>query len=538
MLRKINFSRLILFSFTCLLIILIVKNINFLNLENSYLKYDRNTLTVEECKIYPENNSLVLLNYNTLIFEEQVEIFPELQNLFCINKISKVELKDDYLLIYQYKNTNFSKIISRLLIFLFLITLINIKKISYQDLTLIILNFLLLSNISGQSNYLFYFYIYTLTIIVLKFLADYDFRKLNLINKFYDKFYKNFKIYYLLFLLFITFQVGGYLAELFVPEGAKVNISKQIVEFPQRFVVASNLVNNPEALNPVMIERFSTYIKVNEFLESKIIELNDANNSSSTVICNNTNKELSKCINANAGKTIVVPEGIYYSNVINVYSNTNLIITKNAKIFMSDENDWKEMCPTCKGGVGAVFRAVGTPEKPLNNIHILLNGEIIGSNYALINDYRYEGINFKYVEFSTISGDGSIKNIHGDGIDIDGSSNILVKNLSILNNSGTGVHLGSPRPITSNSNIIVKNIYSENNGHLMERSGFDNSWPNELSLFLISNVAINNFQNYDINGFGVIMLNNISSGSVMLEDFLTGALINENFVVQNNLLNE
>ena len=34
------------------------------------------------------------------------------------------------------------------------------------------------------------------------------------------------------------------------------------------------------------------------------------------------------------------------------------------------------------------------------------------------------------------------------------------------------------------------------------------------------------------------MLNNLSSGSVMLEDFLTGALINENFVVQNNLLNE
>lgn len=538
MFRKIKFFELILFSFTCLLIIFIVKNINFLNLENSDLKYDRNTLTVEECKIYPENNSLVLLNYNTLIFEEQVEIFPELQNLFCINKISKVELKDDYLLVYQYKSTNFSKIISRLLIFLLLITLINVKKISYQNLTLIILNFLLLSNISGQSNYLFYFYIYALTIIVLKFLTDYDFRKLNLINKFYDKFYKNFKIYYLLFLFFITFQAGGYLAELFVPEGAKVNISKQIVEFPQRFVVASNLVNNPEALNPVMIERFSTYIKVNEFLESKIIELNEASDSSSTVICNNTNKELSKCINENAGKTIVVPEGIYYSNVINIYSNTNLIITKNAKIYMSDENEWKEMCPTCKGGVGAVFRAVGAPENPLKNIHILLNGEIIGSNYALVNDYRYEGINFKYVEFSTISGDGSIKNIHGDGIDIDGSSNILVKNLSILNNSGTGVHLGSPRPITSNSNIIVKNIYSENNGHLMERSGFDNSWPNELSLFLISNVAINNFQNYDINGFGVIMLNNLSSGSVMLEDFLTGALINENFVVQNNLLNE
>ena len=99
----------------------------------------------------------------------------------------------------------------------------------------------------------------------------------------------------------------------------------------------------------------------------------------------------------------------------------------------------------------------------------------------------------------------------------------------VENNSGTGVHMGSPRPLDTNSSVYVRNITATNNGYYFERAGFDNSWPNEFSLVLIGNKSDSNYINYDIQGYGVIMIDNKSIGTVFVQDKLEGAIINYDF---------
>ena len=96
-------------------------------------------------------------------------------------------------------------------------------------------------------------------------------------------------------------------------------------------------------------------------------------------------------------------------------------------------------------------------------------------------------------------GHGNIKNCSGDGIDIDASANAVVMGLNIFNVDGTGIHLGSPRPIKSSSNSIFIGNHSHNNGFLRKRSGFDVSWPNYDARLHIG-FASENYQNWDISG--------------------------------------
>lgn len=219
----------------------------------------------------------------------------------------------------------------------------------------------------------------------------------------------------------------------------------------------------------------------------------------------------------------------YISKVLDLYDNTTLVISRNTTLIIDSDLKWSDYCKICELGDAAIIRVQGTSKNPISNVHIIINGKLSGTKKTKDHDQRYEGIAFKYVENSTISGTGIITNVHGDGIDLDASSNILIKDLNIFENSGTGVHMGSPRPLDSNLKIYVRNIKSANNGHYFERAGFDNSWPNEFSLILIGNTADSNYINYDIQGFGVIMIDNISHGVTKKDNNLEGISFNFNF---------
>ena len=329
---------------------------------------------------------------------------------------------------------------------------------------------------------------------------------------------KKLKIFLLIIIFLVTFISGSVLLDL---SGEKIGIANIIFDLPNRIIRLLNFESQKEnLLDNVLLDVYSGI----NILETSILSTNNQNE----VFCSNK-VDLNSCIKENKGKKIILFDDIYYSNVLDLFSNTTLIIPKNTTLTIDKNIEWDKYCKTCVSGDAAIIRVNGTKDRPISNVHIILNGSIKGSDENIAKDNRYEGIAFKYVFDSTISGTGRISNIHGDGIDLDASSNILIKDLFVENNSGTGVHMGSPRPLDTNSSVYVRNITATNNGYYFERAGFDNSWPNEFSLVLIGNKSDSNYINYDIQGYGVIMIDNESIGTVFVQDKLEGAIINYDF---------
>ena len=54
-------------------------------------------------------------------------------------------------------------------------------------------------------------------------------------------------------------------------------------------------------------------------------------------------------------------------------------------------------------------------------------------------------------------------------------------------------------------------------------------FPSKFSLVLIGNKSDSNYINYDIQGYGVIMIDNKSIGTVFVQDKLEGAIVNYDF---------
>ena len=223
--------------------------------------------------------------------------------------------------------------------------------------------------------------------------------------------------------------------------------------------------------------------------------------------------DLQNCIDNSAYPTVYIAKRLHLlEKGLLIDSDKSVIIGENAYIMLSS----KAKMPV-KGGY--VVGLVGTQRTSISETTLINNGSIDGNK--LIHSYEKSGnecIKVDYDEKITIMGHGNIKNCSGDGIDIDASANAVVMGLNIFNVDGTGIHLGSPRPIKSSSNNIFIGNHSHNNGFLHKRSGFDVSWPNYDAALYTLNFASENYQNWDISGFGSIMLLNFSGSSVVVDD--------------------
>ena len=259
-------------------------------------------------------------------------------------------------------------------------------------------------------------------------------------------------------------------------------------------------------------EKIKSHIEAFRFASAKLSTLYDslALNKFTTCI---PSQDLQNCINNSVYPTVYIAKGLYpLEKGLIIGSAKTIIIGKNANIILSS----KAKMPL-KGGY--VVGLLGNQRTSISEITLINNGSIDGNK--LIHSYDKSGnecIKIDYAEKITIMGHGIIKNCSGDGIDIDASANTVVMGLNIFNVDGTGIHLGSPRPIKSSRNNILIGNYSYNNGFLHKRSGFDVSWPNYDAALYALNSASDNYQNWDISGFGSIMLLNFTGSSVVHDD--------------------
>ena len=147
-----------------------------------------------------------------------------------------------------------------------------------------------------------------------------------------------------------------------------------------------------------------------------------------------------------------------------------------------------------------------------------------------------EGIKVDYSSDITIFGSGIVQNVSGDGVDLDATRDSVVAGLKVRDNSGSGVHFGSGRPIKSSDNIQVLGVVSENNGFKSDRSGLDVSWPNLNSVTYAWCSASDNYRNWEVDGAGSIVFRGVNGQEAEQSEF-GGAVLNEvNGVVDINYM--
>ena len=187
-------------------------------------------------------------------------------------------------------------------------------------------------------------------------------------------------------------------------------------------------------------------------------------------------------------------------------SDLEIIIPIGCRLILRDS---AKLDPMAFGGKSnAVLKVEGTISSPIKNITIDLQGEIDGNKLA--NPYEkggVEGINFIYVQDSKIKGSGQVVNCNGDGIDLDAVEGLLVSDVTVKSNGGSGIHFGSPRPITASSNSLIQNVSAIDNGFRAFRNGFDVSWPNKTGIVFYDCYAANNYRNWEIHAEGTVLIN-------------------------------
>jgi hypothetical protein len=255
-------------------------------------------------------------------------------------------------------------------------------------------------------------------------------------------------------------------------------------------------------LNSVFFTNYKTQQNFNININSLFIK--------DTVYCS-VDENLQNKIYESVGKTLILEKGVHKSYILKIPSNIKIIIPKDATIKLADD------CVINQSSYGeavgdAVIQINGTKNNLLENIFIELNGVIDGNkSIHPYNSGGIEGIDLKWVKNTSIYGSGSVINANGDGLDIDVSNNCYIEGITFSNNDGGGVHFGSPRPIKSSFNNLIIGCTAVSNGFLHQRSGFDQSWPNINGVTYFDCESKSNFQNWDIQGSGVVILNSISN---------------------------
>lgn len=206
-------------------------------------------------------------------------------------------------------------------------------------------------------------------------------------------------------------------------------------------------------------------------------------------------------------KKVYISEGTHLTNGLLVNrSDLEIIIPFGCTLILKDS---ARLNPMAFGGISnAVLKVEGTLKDPLKNITINIEGVIDGNKKA--NPYErggVEGINLIYVHDSKIKGDGKIINCNGDGIDLDAVQDVSISDVTVKSNGGSGIHFGSPRPITASSNCIIQNVSSIDNGYRGLRNGFDVSWPNQKGIIFYDCYAENNYRNWEIHAEGSALIN-------------------------------
>jgi len=244
-------------------------------------------------------------------------------------------------------------------------------------------------------------------------------------------------------------------------------------------------------------------------------------------------ENLQSCIDASQTNTVSLSKGIYNVQGIHIVSNMTFIIPENTILKLSDN---AKLDKNAFGGTANfVLASIGTKENMIENVHIIIDGEIDGNkNIHTYEKGGVEGIDWKWVTNSTISGAGVIHSANGDGIDIDATFNSVVSNVTVRDNGDSGIHFGSPRPIAGagSKNNVVIGVTSINNGYRIGKSGFDLSWPNPDGAVYVNCTATDNYRNFliEASGGAIYNANSIDTGKVIESDDLGGA----DYVVINN----
>ncbi|AVW93937.1 hypothetical protein DA442_01225 [Vibrio parahaemolyticus] len=255
--------------------------------------------------------------------------------------------------------------------------------------------------------------------------------------------------------------------------------------------------------------------------------------------CNN-NEDLQKCIDNAPTRTISLLEGVYLTNGIHIGSNTTFIIPENTTLKLADD---AELDGAAFGGdANFVIASLGKPKQLIENVHLVINGEVDGNKGVHVYEQGgVEGIDWKWVKNSTISGSGVVHSANGDGIDLDAVHNSKISGLTVRENGDSGIHFGSPRPIMPSTNNIVIGVTSINNGFRIGKSGFDLSWPNPDGAIYVNCVAIDNYRNYKMEATGGAIYNSssINNGGVIKEDYFGDvgyALVNGKDLTSSNFI--
>lgn len=234
--------------------------------------------------------------------------------------------------------------------------------------------------------------------------------------------------------------------------------------------------------------------------------------------------DLQSCIDSVDAGVIFLKPAKYETDGIMLHSNLTFILPKGAVIRFSDTA--KLNSQAYGGVVNAVILAKGSQEAPLENIHLIIDGEVDGNKQK--HPYEKggaEAINLAWIKNSSLRGEGTIHSANADGIDVDAAENLVIEGVTVKHNGGSGIHFGSPRPIIGSKDNVVINVKSYENGFERKRSGLDVSWPNPFGATFINSVAKDNYRNFEMEAFGGFVVNclSLSSGKVIEEDDYSGA---------------